>query len=137
LLAKGYLFDRGLFGSGQVFAVTGFSRQGGGYRVAVISPFVLRAKGSPQGQEPVLLRQELCLCNLLATRHRKDLTDGDVQLLANVDLSIPGREAEVFWRYEENIRKEYGWVPEEVFRRERLKILRGFLDRLHIYSLHK
>ena len=74
---------------------------------------------------------------ILATRHWKDLTDGDVQLLADVDLSIPGREAEVFWRYEENIRKEYGWVPEEVFRRERLKILRGFLDRLHIYSLHK
>jgi predicted metal-dependent HD superfamily phosphohydrolase len=44
-----------------------------------------------------------------------------------------GREAGVFWRYEENIRKEYAWVPEDLFRRERVKILRGFLDRPHIY----
>jgi predicted metal-dependent HD superfamily phosphohydrolase len=50
-----------------------------------------------------------------------------------VDLSIPGREAEVFWRYEGDIRKEYAWVPEDLFRRERVKILRGFLDRPQIY----
>ena len=59
--------------------------------------------------------------------------EGDAQLLADVDLSILGREAEVFWRYEENIRKEYAWVPEDLFRRERVRILRGFLDRQHIY----
>jgi predicted metal-dependent HD superfamily phosphohydrolase len=50
-----------------------------------------------------------------------------------VDLSILGREAADFWRYEENIRKEYAWVPEDVFQRERVKILRGFLERQHIY----
>jgi predicted metal-dependent HD superfamily phosphohydrolase len=50
-----------------------------------------------------------------------------------VDLSILGREADVYWRYEGDIRKEYAWVPEDLFRRERVKILRGFLDRPHIY----
>jgi predicted metal-dependent HD superfamily phosphohydrolase len=54
-------------------------------------------------------------------------------VLADVDLSILGREAEVFWRYEGDIRKEYGWVPEEVFQREMVRILRGVLDPPHIY----
>ena len=70
---------------------------------------------------------------ILDTRHQEEVTEEDAQLLVDVDLSILGREAEVFWQYEENIRKEYTWVPEDVFRRERVKILRGFLARQHIY----
>jgi predicted metal-dependent HD superfamily phosphohydrolase len=71
--------------------------------------------------------------SILATRHQEEVTHKDAQLLVDVDLSILGRAAAVFWRYEENIRKEYAWVSEEVFQRERVKILRGFLDRQHIY----
>jgi predicted metal-dependent HD superfamily phosphohydrolase len=71
--------------------------------------------------------------SILATRHREEVTDRDARLLVDVDLSILGRDPAVFWRYEENIRKEYAWVPEDIFRRERVKILRGFLDRQHIY----
>jgi predicted metal-dependent HD superfamily phosphohydrolase len=74
-----------------------------------------------------------CASSILATRHQEEVTDEDAQLLVDVDLSILGRDSAVFWRYEENIRKEYAWVPEDVFRRERVKILRGFLDRQHIY----
>jgi predicted metal-dependent HD superfamily phosphohydrolase len=70
---------------------------------------------------------------ILATRHLEQVTDWDAQLLVDVDLSILGREAKVFWRYEEDIRKEFDWVPEDVVRRERVRILRGFLDRPHIY----
>ncbi len=71
--------------------------------------------------------------SILATRHQEEVTNNDAQLLVDVDLSILCRDSAVFWRYEENIRKEYAWVPEDVFRRERAKILRGFLDRQHIY----
>jgi predicted metal-dependent HD superfamily phosphohydrolase len=71
--------------------------------------------------------------SILATRHQEQVTDGDAQLLVDVDLSILGRDSAVFWRYEENIRKEYAWVPEDMFRRERARILRGFLDRQSIY----
>jgi predicted metal-dependent HD superfamily phosphohydrolase len=46
---------------------------------------------------------------------------------------ILGREAGDFWWYEGDIRKEYAWVPEDLFRRERVTILRDFLDRPHIY----
>ena len=76
---------------------------------------------------------ERVAASILATRHQGEVTDRDTQLLVDVDLSILGREPDVFWRYEENIRKEYAWVPQDVFRRERFKILRGFLDRQHIY----
>ncbi len=71
--------------------------------------------------------------SILATRHQEEVTDADAQLLVDVDLSILGRDPNIFWQYEENIRKEYGWVPEDIFRRERGKILRGFLGRQHLY----
>jgi len=74
---------------------------------------------------------------ILATRHDAELTDTDAQLLVDVDLSIPGREADVYWRYEENIRKEYAWVSDDLFRKKRTEILRRFLDRQHIYYHEK
>ena len=70
---------------------------------------------------------------ILATRHDQELTDRDAQLIVDVDLSILGREAAVFWQYEENIRKEYAWVPAQLFRQRRIEILNGFLERQHIY----
>lgn len=70
---------------------------------------------------------------ILATRHNEMLTDADEQLIVDVDLSILGREHDVFWRYEENIRKEYAWVPDPVFRQKRIEVLTGFLDRPFLY----
>ena len=70
---------------------------------------------------------------ILATRHNMEVTDTDAQLIIDIDLSILGSEADVFWRYEENIRKEYAWVPVHLFKQKRIEILRGFLDRPYIY----
>lgn len=70
---------------------------------------------------------------ILATRHTGEVIDSDAQLMIDVDLSILGREASMFWQYEENIRKEYAWVPETVFKQRRAEILRSFLDRPAIY----
>jgi predicted metal-dependent HD superfamily phosphohydrolase len=70
---------------------------------------------------------------VLATRHTTEVSDRDAQLVVDVDLSILGRETEIYWQYEENIRKEYAWVPESVFRQKRLEVLRAFLDRPNIY----
>ncbi|WP_013334353.1 HD domain-containing protein [Gloeothece verrucosa] len=70
-----------------------------------------------------------------ATGHQMAVTDRDAQLLVDVDLSILGREDAVFWQYEENIRKEYSWVPLEIFQRKRVEILGQFLTRQHIYYL--
>ncbi len=82
------------------------------------------------------LRREIAkrvVSSILATRHLEEVTDADAQLLVDVDLSILGSDPVNFWQYEENIRKEYAWVPEDMFRRERAKILRSFLDRQHLY----
>jgi predicted metal-dependent HD superfamily phosphohydrolase len=70
---------------------------------------------------------------ILATRHDQELRDRDAQFIVDVDLSILGRDAAVFWKYEESIRKEYAWVPAHLFRQRRIKILNGFLERQHIY----
>lgn len=71
--------------------------------------------------------------SVLATHHTSEVTDRDAQLMVDVDLSILGREAKTYWQYEENIHKEYAWVPESLFRQTRIEILRGFLNRQHIY----
>jgi predicted metal-dependent HD superfamily phosphohydrolase len=73
---------------------------------------------------------------ILTTRHRVGAWDTDGQLVMDVDLSILGADPESFWRYEENIRKEYAWVPESLFRLRRTEILRSFLNREYIYH-HK
>jgi predicted metal-dependent HD superfamily phosphohydrolase len=57
--------------------------------------------------------------------------------MADIDFSILGREPGVFWRYEENIRKEYTWVPAPIFRQKRTDILTGFLARQQIYYYPK
>ena len=71
--------------------------------------------------------------SIRATRHQQQMTGADAQLMVDVDLSILGREPDVFWQYEENIRKEYAWVPEELFRQRRMEVLNSFLERQHIY----
>lgn len=70
---------------------------------------------------------------ILATRHRTEASETDARLVVDVDLSILGADPEFFWRYEENIRKEYAWVPESMFRLKRAEILRSFLNREYIY----
>lgn len=75
--------------------------------------------------------------SILATRHNQEVTDMDARMLVDVDLSILGREPDLFWTYEENIRKEYAWVTEDLFKRERIKILRRFLERPYIYTYGK
>ena len=71
--------------------------------------------------------------SILATRHNQEVRDRDAQIMVDVDLSILGREPSVFWQYEKNIRKEYAWVPDQLFRQKRLEILNGFLENQHIY----
>jgi predicted metal-dependent HD superfamily phosphohydrolase len=70
---------------------------------------------------------------ILSTRHNQEITEVDAQLMVDVDLSILGREPEVFWKYEKNIRKEYAWVPSDTFRQKRIEILNTFLERKSIY----
>jgi predicted metal-dependent HD superfamily phosphohydrolase len=71
---------------------------------------------------------------VLLTRHLAPTTDSAGQLLCDVDLSILGREAVEFERFERAIRAEYDWVPEPEYRAGRGRILRGFLERQPLYQ---
>jgi predicted metal-dependent HD superfamily phosphohydrolase len=71
---------------------------------------------------------------VLATRHLTIPRDSDAQLVCDIDLSILGREPEVFDEFERRIRKEYAWVPEPIYRSSRSEVLTGFLRRRSIYQ---
>jgi predicted metal-dependent HD superfamily phosphohydrolase len=70
---------------------------------------------------------------ILITRHDVIPTTPDEQLL-DIDLSILGADPPRFAEYETQVRREYAWVPEELFRSGRASLLRRFLARPSIYS---
>ena len=71
---------------------------------------------------------------VLATRHDTLPTDPDAQLLCDVDLSVLGREPDRFARFEQQIRREYAWVPEPLYRSTRAEVLAGFLAQPAVYQ---
>jgi predicted metal-dependent HD superfamily phosphohydrolase len=58
----------------------------------------------------------------------------DEQVLVDIDLAILGAEAGRFDEYENQVRAEYGWVPQFLFNRARKKILQGFLAHSPLYA---
>ena len=71
---------------------------------------------------------------ILATQHKKDSYADDEALVVDLDLAILGMDRAKFTAYEEGIRKEYSFVPEEAFRKGRSDILKGFLARKTIFN---
>lgn len=70
---------------------------------------------------------------ILATTHDRPPETHDCALMLDLDLSILGQPPEVFAIYEQQIRTEYRWVPEEQYRAGRVAVLEGFLARSTIY----
>lgn len=70
---------------------------------------------------------------IIATKHHEVTDDPDCSLMVDIDLSILGKSTERFRQYEEQIRREYSWVPLEVFAGKRAEILERFLRRSQIY----
>lgn len=71
---------------------------------------------------------------ILATRHSALPQTLDEGFLVDIDLSILGAEQSRFDEYERQVRKEYGWVDETMFRAVRAQILKGLLERTRIYT---
>jgi predicted metal-dependent HD superfamily phosphohydrolase len=84
------------------------------------------------GLEETLARSVNAL--VLATKQHDNSLHPDAPLLVDIDLSILGQPANRFWEYENQICKEYAWVPEEIFRTKRAEILERFLARKQIYN---
>lgn len=71
---------------------------------------------------------------IMTTRHDAPVQDADAALLVDIDLAILGSPPQRFARYDEDIRKEYGWVPEDVYRHKRAEVLKQFLVREPLYQ---
>lgn len=71
---------------------------------------------------------------ILASKHTALPSQIDGQIFVDVDLAILGQAPSPFDEYEEQVRKEYAWVPEKSFAAGRSAILSSILDRPSIYS---
>ncbi len=71
---------------------------------------------------------------ILATKHgAATSSDKDSLLIADIDLAILGADEVTFWAYEDAIRREYEWVPIDIFRSKRAEILSRFLQQDRLY----
>jgi predicted metal-dependent HD superfamily phosphohydrolase len=80
-------------------------------------------------------REKLVRCyqQINATKfHQIEGDDADTAWLLDFDLSILGRKWPVYYKYTQQIRKEYAIFPSFLYNRGRKKVLQGFLkkDRL-------
>jgi len=71
---------------------------------------------------------------VVATSHDGLPSDADAQLLCDVDLAVLGAPRARFDEYEAQIRVEYAWVPEPLFRSRRAEVIERFLARASIYG---
>lgn len=71
--------------------------------------------------------------HILATGHSDIPDDPDSRLVVDIDLVILGQDEATFKEYERAIRKEYGFVSEDAFRKGRAAVLRHFLERPSIF----
>ncbi|MFL1486038.1 N-methyl-D-aspartate receptor NMDAR2C subunit [Marinobacter sp. LN3S78] len=67
------------------------------------------------------------------TEHPSIPRDDDEALLLDIDLAILGAPANMYQRYEDQVRQEYRWVPGPLYRRGRKKVLAAFLAAPSIY----
>jgi predicted metal-dependent HD superfamily phosphohydrolase len=70
---------------------------------------------------------------ILATQYPSNPNSLDEQLISDLDLSSLALSEKEFEENAENIRKEYNYVPENEFNKERKKLLQGFLNQPFIY----
>jgi predicted metal-dependent HD superfamily phosphohydrolase len=68
-----------------------------------------------------------------ATNGHDGSYDFDTHLMLDIDLGILGSRPHEFDTFDQNIRKEYQWVPLEDYNFLRARVLQGFLDRDKIY----
>ena len=62
------------------------------------------------------------------------MRERDARTLFDIDLAILGSDPVRYARFERDVREEYRWVPEALYRSERAKVLRKFSARPAIYK---
>lgn len=94
------------------------------------SAALLEYLAAPLGVNPTAIENAKRM--ILNTKTHQATTEVD-QYMLDIDLAILGSEMLTFGDYDRQIRREYAWVPDEVFYPKRLEILEGFLARPSIF----
>ena len=71
---------------------------------------------------------------VMATCHDATPTAPDQQLIVDIDLAILGAPPQRFAEYDRQVRDEYRWVPDLLYRMKRKEILQGFLGRKVLFN---
>jgi len=70
---------------------------------------------------------------VMFTRHAAAPVGIDAEVLVDADLSVLGAHPARFQEYEAQVRREYAWVPDEMFRSRRAEILKELLARPYVF----
>jgi predicted metal-dependent HD superfamily phosphohydrolase len=84
------------------------------------------------GGDPLVAERVRAL--VLASKTHAVEGAGDAALFVDVDLAILGAESARFDEYDQQIRQEYSWVPEDAYRDGRRRVLEGFAERAHVFA---
>ena len=71
---------------------------------------------------------------ILITQHSALPQTCDEKVLVDIDLSILGESTERFDEYDLQVRQEYAWVADDIFKEKRREILEVFLARPQIFN---
>lgn len=71
---------------------------------------------------------------IMATCHHATPTGIDAEVLVDIDLGILGAPSARFDEYERQVREEYAFLPDSVFRQGRLQVLQHFMERPRLFS---
>ncbi len=69
-----------------------------------------------------------------ATKNHSKTTDRDLQIFLDLDLAILGQSKTVYQNYANQVREEFGYVPNFLYKRGRKLVLKSFLDKNTIYQ---
>lgn len=81
--------------------------------------------------------QERVHALIMATCHDAEPVDADARLLVDIDLAILGADPARFAEYDAQVREEYRWVPDLIYRAKRREVLAGFLARPALYGTER
>jgi predicted metal-dependent HD superfamily phosphohydrolase len=70
---------------------------------------------------------------IMLTKSHQPGEGPDDAWIIDIDLAIFAQTASRVLEYERQIREEYAWVPEELYREKRAEVLTGFLNRERLY----
>ncbi|HEY9046163.1 MAG TPA: hypothetical protein VIN08_09715 [Ohtaekwangia sp.] len=79
-------------------------------------------------------RIDQCTAQILATKSHTVSQDSDTNFFTDADLSILGADWEVYHEYTKNIRKEYSFYPDLLYKPGRKKVLEHFLSMSRIFK---